>query len=263
MKIQSTKRNPKVPLPQETGLLIGFEKPPPELAEAAQIALDLPQRPTGLLVGVAANSVKFTPMEQALIDTGISGLQMVSTELAKSSGIPTVQHGIRALWLGVKAKKLYDKWSSGDKNVAALIVETTATGLGALGWGVGAANDFSGQALQSNLDNLISGLGTQTTEFFNDKALQTDLELMFTGLGAAASGEDVSMALTNRQVGATEMGKALKLVSPIFGAAISTDPAFEGVRFKPLPQYSGPVTSSAQVWLDNAKNEEEGDDLAD
>lgn len=228
MYIKSTRRLPEEPRPRivspteatpgKPGLLVGVERPSPELAEAARTTLGLASPPESLLIGVPASAVELTPLEKALLGTGLSAVKMMSKELAKSSGSKLVEGGVNALWLGVKVWKLYDRWQAPDGNVVALFVDTTAAALSAL--------------------DLAYDATDKPSPFFDDDVLQEKLDLLFTSTKAAATGESVAMALTNKRFGATEVGKVLNLFSPILQAAADGDPAFAGVRFKPLPYVS-------------------------
>ena len=217
MYIKSTRLKPETPTPGKTGLLMGIENPSPELAEAAQRTLGLETRPSSLVIGLPSSALELTPLEKAIVSTGVAAAKMVTKELAKSSNNPLVKHGVDAMWLCVKVWKLYDKRQAERKNLPALWIDTTSTALSA-----------AGLALEA----------TDTPNaFFDDDLLQEDISLLFTASKAAVTGEPVSMALINRQFSATEAGKALGVVSPLLQAALDRDPAFAGVKLSPLPSF--------------------------
>lgn len=219
MQIQSSRID--LPNPQPTpGLLIGVENPSRILAEEAKSILNLSNPPGSLLIGIPAGSVTFTGYDKAIIDTGVSVARTISTELAKSSNSPVIKYGVKALWLGVGFWKIYNKYNEKDKNIPALLLETTKTGLDLVELGLDVADIKTG--------------------FFDNKILQENVGMIFTAAGAVAKGDDLAMALTNKKFGSTDAGKFLGLMTPMLNAAISKDPAFKNIKFSPLPQIVTP-----------------------
>lgn len=228
MKIQSTKRMVQGPPPSAPGVLLGVEKPSEELAEAARKTLGLDAAPQHLVIGIPPGAVPFDPMEKAILKTSESLVKMVTKELAKASGSKAAESSVHALWLGVNLWRLYGKWEDPQKNVPGLLIDTASTALGAV--------DFA-----------LDATGTPNA-FFDDDVLQNNLEMLFTSSKAVASGTPISTALLNRRFAATDVGKVANLFTPLLQAAADTDPAFDGIQFKPFPS----ISATSAFWKTEA-----------
>lgn len=205
-----------LPAPKVPGLLVGVEKPSPELAQKAQSILGLAKPPPSVLLGVPSRALQSDPFDKFLQDTVLNTTRVLSKELTRNAH-PLVKTGVDIFWFGVKVNKLYERWQEKDRNIPALIVETTGVALGSM-----------------QLSSDITGVGES---FFADEGLQDQLGVILTGAEAISKGEDLSMALLNDKVAATEFGKLLPLIDPVFQYALSEDPKHSAIRFKPLQDF--------------------------
>ena len=239
MKIQSTRRLPEAQ--RQPGLLIGIERPPAGLAREAQRIHGLAAPPRSVLLGVPAGATGSDPLDKAILDTSVAVTKLLTTELAKASGVKPVEYGVKVVWHGVKAWKLLEKWQRRDRDVAALLVETTAAGLGVL------RTTYAGAGETELVD--------WQSDFLDNSALQSNLDSCFMVARAATGDYEFGSALLNAQIGTTELGRALGLVTPVLNAALSDDPAFAEIRFGPLPMVKRtprePRRSNAARMLEN------------
>jgi len=220
MLIRTTKMPNAGSCTAQPGVLIGIEHPSAALASAAQTTLNLSQPPKSVLVGIPAGVVGASAYEDAIQATSMAAAKLVSLQLAKASGVPAVEQGVRVFWLGVKVCKLYENWNDPERNLPALLIDTASASLSAL--------------------NIGFDIGGVESEFLGSSASQQDVGMVFTTAKALAEGEDVSMVILNEKFGSTAMGSVLNAVSPLINAAISDDPDYAGVQFKPLPQFGLP-----------------------
>lgn len=207
---------PASPSQNPDGLLVAVDNPSPALANAAKSALSLSYMPSSLIVGIPTEAMS-SSLEQAISQISLKVIKNVSKQIAKSSGNSVLKSGVDIIWYMYGARKLFKKWQSPEKNIPAVLIETTKQTL-----------DMLGSALEmADIDN----------SFFDNAPLQEELDLVFTGLDAATSGEDICMSLLNEKFSSTELGKALEYFTPIVNSAVSKDPVFRHVKFKPLPQF--------------------------
>lgn len=216
MIIQSTKRRSAAPAPKVPGVLVGIDNPSPELAAKAQSILGLAKPPSSVLLGFPSRAVQSDEFDEALQKTIVATAKLLSKEMTRTAH-PWVKTGVDVFWLGVKVNGLFEKWKDKDRNIPALIVETTGTALG-------------GMRLASDL----TGLGDS---FFANESLQDQIGVILTSAGAVSNGEDISMALLDDKVGSAEFGKFLPLINPVFQYAMSEDPKHRAIQFKALRDF--------------------------
>lgn len=226
MNITSTVQSPKAfhlqqqHLPaQPEGLLFGINNPSAELSTAARNTLSLDYNPSHLFIGVPLSSMP-TPMDKAITKVYTNALKLFTKEVANASGNAAIKTAVDMAWVGWGTYLLCQSWTNPkqDKNIPSLIIDTSETALDVLG--------------------LLSDATNVGTDFFANEELQQNVDMVFTGLGAVTNGEDVGTAIVNSQIGGSEAGKYLPLVTPLLNAAVSTDPMYQQVTFKPLPQVS-------------------------
>ena len=215
MNISSSKKPPKTEAPAEPGLLVGVRNPPPQLGQLAQSKCGLATPPQSMLLGIPATSIK----KQDANNEYAKALKSVTKSVSKllvSNAPPWLKSGVNVFWLGVGLYDLYDKWNDPDPNIPALIVET-------------ANRAFDVVSMGSSL----TGIGN---EWINNDDLQNNVGMVFAAGSAAANDQNIAVAITNYQLGNSEIGKALGLVTPVLNAALSSSPEYKGIKFTPMPQ---------------------------
>ncbi len=218
MQIKSTQVRTSRQLPKKTGLIVGISDPDPEIASIYQSTLGLQKPANQTLLAIPANSIQGTDLDKAIGKAAIKAAKFISKTAADQPGVPSyVKLGVDVLWLGVGVMGLYKHWSDPKRNIPALMIDTTGTALKAL-----------------SLGSDMTGIGS---DFFENREIQDSMGMMITSSKALATGRDVSLALMNRDLLATDMGKIMGMAAPIIEASINQEPAFGKLKLGPLPEY--------------------------
>lgn len=215
MNIASSKKPPKTKTPAEPGLLVGIRNPPPQLGQLAQRSFGLATTPSSMLLGIPASSIN----RQSENNEYAKALKSVTKSVSKllvSNAPPWLKSGVNVFWLGVGLYDLYDKWNDPESELPALLVETADRAFDVVSTGAS-----------------ITGVGD---EWINNSDFQNNVGMVFAASNAAANDQNIAVAITNYQLGNSEIGKALGLVTPVLNAALSSSPEYRGIKFTPMPQ---------------------------
>lgn len=214
------------------GAMFCVTDPSPRLASRAQQILNLSQPPRDLLFAVPADQafshLKRPPSAmadkefEAIGETCVRALKLVSKVIADQPQTPGwVGTSLRAGWLIYGAARLLGKWRGGAD------LPTLAVGV-------------TGFALDTVTAGQKSGVLTAPETGFLAPSTLDDIGVALVATEAALDGDDVAMAVLDKQLADTEgFYKAAKVFEPVVGACLSNDPAFADFKLYPFPHSRG------------------------
>lgn len=216
MLIESTRRKTTHPPPRIPGLLLGIANPDATLSAAAQKVLELDAPPDQLIVGFPLDAVPDDKFDKAARETVLAVSKMASLEVAKNAP-QYVKTGVDVFWLAVNCAQLCSQWRDHRRDIPALIVDTATLA-------------FSTLTVGSQLT------GWKQDVLLGDR-LQDNMGVIFTAANAAAGNQEISMALLEQTVSASDQGTMFSLARPMLDAALSPDPQHSQVTLRALPHY--------------------------